>query len=173
MDAGDTVISAPIALNTGETIQILVQEVIPVNAPLNARDTITLTASHAYTNANPVLTTNAAHTDITTVGNPATAGLALAKSVDKATALPGETLTYTVAYTNNSSEALSNVIVFDSTPAFTTFLSAGNGPLPNDLTGVTIIKPAVGATGAIRWTFTGTLAPASNGTVTFQVKVDQ
>jgi hypothetical protein len=45
--------------------------------------------------------------------------------------------------------------------------------LPNDLTGVTIIKPAIGATGAIRWTFTGTLAPASNGTVTFQVKVDQ
>ena len=173
VDAGDTVINAPIALNTGEIIQILVQEVIPVNAPLNARDTITITASHAYTNANPALTTNAAHTDITTVGNPTTAGLALAKSVDKATALPGETLTYTVAYTNNSSEALSNVIIFDSTPAFTTFLSAGNGPLPNDLTGVTIIKPAVGATGAIRWAFTGTLAPASNGTVTFQVKVDQ
>jgi hypothetical protein len=65
------------------------------------------------------------------------------------------------------------VVLFDSTPAFTTFLSAGNGPLPNDLTGVVIIKPVVGATGAIRWTFTGTLAPAGTGTVTFQVKVDQ
>ncbi|MBA3543281.1 MAG: hypothetical protein H0T83_02400 [Chthoniobacterales bacterium] len=50
---------------------------------------------------------------------------------------------------------------------------AGNGALPDNLTGVSIIKTAVGATGSIRWTFTGTLAPGSNGTVTFQVKVDQ
>ena len=101
-----------------------------------------------------------------------TAGLTLVKSVDKATALPGDTINYTVTYTNNSSDVLSNVIIFDTTPAFTVFVSAGNGPLPANLTGVTITNPAVGTAGPIRWTFSGTLAPGGTGTVTFRVTVD-
>jgi uncharacterized repeat protein (TIGR01451 family) len=159
LDPTDTVITAPIALTAGQTIKILVKESIPANAPLNAQDKLTLTASFSYTNAVPALLTPATVTDITTVGNPTTAGLTLVKAVDKTTALPGDTINYTVTYTNNSSDILSNVIIYDTTPAYTVFVSAGNGPLPANLTGVTITNPAVGNTGPIRWTFTGTLAP--------------
>lgn len=128
-------------VTTGETFQVLVQKVIPANTPLNARDTITVAASHAYANANPALTTNTARTDITTVGNPTTAGLQLTKIVDKPSALSGETLTYTITCTNNSSDDLSNVVIHDTTPAFTTCVSAANGPLPPSLTGVAPTRP--------------------------------
>ena len=123
--------------------------------------------------ASPALTTNTTRIDLTTVGNPTTAGLTLVKAVDKETALPGEVLTYTVTYANHSSAALTNIVIFDNTPAFTRFSSAGHGALPNSITGITLSSPGVGASGAIKWTFTGSLAPASASTVTFSVTVSQ
>jgi uncharacterized repeat protein (TIGR01451 family) len=93
----------------------------------------------------------------------------LVKAVDKAAAAPGETITYTITYENKSSEALSNMIIYESMPAFTTFINAGHGALPPNLTQVTITMPSAGRKGPIRWTFAGTLAPGSAGTVTFSV----
>ena len=173
LDAGDTQITAAIALTAGQTIQILAKVTIPNSAPFNAQDALSITANFSHLNAAPALSTTATRTDLTTVGNPTSAGLALVKSVDRATALPGGTITYTITYTNNSSDALSNVILHDSTPAFTTFTSAANGPLPGGLSGVTLSAPSAGASGAIRWTFTGTLAPGSSGSVTFRVTLAQ
>lgn len=72
---------------------------------------------------------------------------------------------------NESSGPLSNVIIYDDTPAYTTFVSAGTGSLPPGVTGIGITAPAVSATGSIRWTFSGTLSSAGSGTVTFQVKI--
>lgn len=86
-------------------------------------------------------------------------------------ALPGETLVYTITYSNQSSEALGEIIIFDSTPAFTTFVSAGNGALPASLLGVAVSVPAAGQAGVVRWTFTGTLNPGSKGAVTYSVMV--
>ncbi len=172
-DSGEPQITAPIAVVAGDTIALLVKEFIPVNASFGAKDQETLSASFNYVGAAPVLTSTITRQDVTTVGNPTTAGLTLVKSVDKATALPGQTLTYTIAYSNNSSAALSNIVIFDTTPAFSTFVSTANGPLPPGLTGPTVIAPAAGATGAIRWTFTGTLAPAGAGTVSFTITIDQ
>jgi hypothetical protein len=65
------------------------------------------------------------------------------------------------------------VIVYDNTPAFTTFANASNGPLPTTLTAVTLSPPSAGGTGAIRWTFAGTLSPGGSGTVTFRVILAQ
>ena len=170
-DAGDAPVTGAISLAAGQTVCILVKEFIPAAAPVNAQDQITVTAAFAYAGASPVLITTHSRTDLLTVGNTTTAGLVLTKTVDKAAALPGETLTYTIIYRNNSDGVLSNVVIFDQTPAYTTFVSAGNGPLPAHLTGVTIIAPTVGATGAIRWEFSGTLVSGQSGIVTFSVHV--
>ena len=171
LDAGDPVLTAAINVIAGENVCILVRDFIPVNAPFNAQNQITVSAAFAYANASPALATNLSRTDLTTVGNPTTAGLTLVKTVDKATALPGETLMYTVTYSNTSSEPLNNIVIFDSTPAFTTFLSAPVPQLPPNLTGVNITAPAVGASGSIRWTFAGTLGPSQTAAVTFTVTV--
>jgi uncharacterized repeat protein (TIGR01451 family) len=93
--------------------------------------------------------------------------------VDKATALPGETITYTIVYNNASTGALTNIVINDVTPAYTTFVAANSSALPANLAAVNINAPGVGGTGSITWQFTGTLAPANTGTVTFQIKIAQ
>ena len=173
LDAGEPVINSPIAVTAGEKICLVLKEFIPHAAPLNARDQLAVTAILTYSAATPALTNAVALTDLATVGLTGTAGLTLLKSVDKDTALPGETITYTIAYENRGAESLSNVIIYDQTPAYTTFVSAANGALPNNLASVAIINPAVGAMGAVRWTFTGTLMPGGSGRVTYSVTVTQ
>jgi uncharacterized repeat protein (TIGR01451 family) len=92
-------------------------------------DLVTVTATFDYLGSNPALSMPHLVTDRTTAGSPTTAGLTLVKSADKATARPGEVITYTVIYANTSSQPLQNIVLYDSTPAYTTFVSATNGPL--------------------------------------------
>ena len=161
-------------MNAGDVVALIVKQFIPANAQLGAKNQVKLTADFSYTGAAlPALNTQLSRQDVTTVGNPTTAGLTLIKSVDKPNAAPGATINYTVNYSNTSSDVLRNVIIYDSTPAFTRFTCGSNGPLPLDLTAVTFTSPAVGATGAMKWVFAGTLLPGGNGTVTFRVKLDQ
>ena len=102
--------------------------------------------------------------------------LVLVKEVDKPTALPGELLTYTITFTNAGDDELSDIVIDDKTPAFTTFNSADCIlPLPANLTGCgASTQPAVGATGPIQWTFSpgDTLQSGSSGQVQYQVTVD-
>lgn len=171
IDAGEPVVSGPVSVVADENVSLIVKEFIPADAPFNAQDQVKLTASFAFANASPVLTATLTRTDLTTVGSPTTAGLTLVKTVDKASAAPGEFITYTLAYANQSSEPLASIVISDTTPAFTTLVVASNGPLPQSLTAVSVTTPASGASGPLRWTFTGTLAPGSSGTVSFQVRL--
>ncbi|HSH17683.1 MAG TPA: hypothetical protein VLD18_16705, partial [Verrucomicrobiae bacterium] len=173
LDPGDPVLSHPIAAAAGQQICLLLRESIPLSAPFNAMDTVTLRADFDYVGANPALATNHVVTDVTFVGNPSTAGLTLIKSADRAAAKPGESITYTITYANTSSESLQNIVLFDATPAYTTFLNATNGPLATSLTAVAIDSPALGGTGGVRWTFSGSLAPGRSGTVMLTVAITQ
>jgi hypothetical protein len=68
------------------------------------------------------------------------------------------------------------VVINDTTPAFTTFLSAACpvAALPVNLTACSVnVQPAVGAPGGLQWTFTGNLASGGSTVVTYQVKVVQ
>ncbi|MDQ3815314.1 MAG: hypothetical protein M3347_15455, partial [Armatimonadota bacterium] len=167
LDGGEVELTAPVTVVAGDQVCIIVRENIPASAPLGAQDTITVTANFTYANA-ASLTAAQTRTDVTT---SAASGLELTKTVDKATAKPGEVITYTVTYRNISAENLNTLIITDTVPAFTTFTSATNGPLPANLTSVSLTSPSVGGTGQIRWTFTGSLAPGGSGTVTFRVTV--
>src|SRR5215471_526392 len=172
LDPGEAVVSGALTTVAGTNLCIIMKVSIPNGAPFNATDSTIITAAFSYTNASPALSATYIVTDLTTVGTPSNAGLRLEKSVDKTTALPGANLTYTVTFMNDSSSPLSTLKINDSTPAFTTFVSATcPAVLPNSLTGCSVTTPAVGASGAIQWTFTGTLGPSQTGTVTFVVKI--
>jgi uncharacterized repeat protein (TIGR01451 family) len=172
LDSGEPVITGAVTTVAGTNLCIIMKVSIPQGAPFNATDATVITASFTYTNANPALNATYTVTDSTTVGTGTNAGLRLEKVVDKASALPGASLTYTVTFINDSSSPISNLKINDSTPSYTTFVSAACGsPLPNTLTGCSITSPAVGQAGAIQWTFTGTLAPSQTGTVSFVVKI--
>lgn len=145
------------------------QTFVPLSASDGSVFTSNLGANFVYANITPALTQTLARQDVTTVG--AQSNLKLVKTVDKTQAKSGENLTYTIAYSNTSVDALNNLVIFDATPAYTTFVSATNGALPAGLTGVTLTAPTAGQSGSIRWTFAGTLASNASGSVTFVVKV--
>jgi len=172
LDAGEPVIAGPITAVAGTNLCIIMKVAIPVGAQFNSTDATIITANFSYANANPVLSASYTVNDLTTVGTGTNAGLQLEKAVDKTSALPGANLTYTITFTNDSTSPISNLKVNDSTPAYTTFVSAACGsPLPANLTGCSITAPTSGQIGNIQWTFTGTLAPSQVGTVTFVVKI--
>ncbi|MDA7417543.1 hypothetical protein PGB34_14335 [Xenophilus arseniciresistens] len=173
---------------------IVVQHFIPANAPPGANDRLTVQADFDYLNANPALSASFTLEDITTVS---TTALELRKEVRNVTqgasfgvnnqAKSGETLEYRITYTNNGPAPISSMTVNDTTPGYTTFVSATAGTTPASLTNCVKNTPAnalpaagvpctdaqpVGGTGPISWKFTGSLAPGGTGTVLFQVKID-
>ncbi len=96
----------------------------------------------------------------------------LLKAVDKAGAVPGTTIAYTITYQNTGGTTLNNLKIVDATPAFTVFGTGSCGTLGAGLTGCAVSsKPAAGVAGNVEWTFTGTLLPGATGTVTLQVLV--
>ena len=177
---GTAPLAGSISINPGDTVCIVIKEFVPASAPYNANDLITVTATFTPVSG-PVVTY--IRTDTTTVGNPGGAGLSLSKTVRNVTtsgsagtanaARPGETLEYTVAYSNNSADPLATITIHDATPAFTAFVSASCGaPLPANVTACNVTtQPAGGATGGIAWTLTGSLASTQSGTITFRVTV--
>lgn len=171
LDSGDLPVAASVAVVAGQEICLLVKEFVPAAAPNNAQNALTLTANVSSTFSGSAVSFGYTRHDTTTVGQATSSGLTLVKSVSTATALPGANIVYSVVYTNNSSAALSNVVINDSTPAYTLFQSASCGTLPLNFTACNITGPAVGAVGSIIYTFVGTLAPTASGTVSFTVQV--
>jgi uncharacterized repeat protein (TIGR01451 family) len=173
VDAGDTVISAALTVAASAQVCIVDKVTIPTGTGLGLQAIATVQAVFTYTNASPALSSTLSVIDTTTVGAVA-AGLVLKKTVDKATALPNDTVTYTLTYQNNSNVPLASIVINDATPAFTTFLSATCVlPLPTAITAcVALPVPAVAGVGTIKWTLTGTLSPSSTGQVRYSVKVN-
>ncbi len=83
-------------------------------------------------------------------------------------ASPGDTLLYTITYTNTSVFPETNFAVTDPVPPNTTFVSATCGPLGAALTACT---PSGPSGGIVTWTFTGLLNPGASGTVFLTVTV--
>jgi uncharacterized repeat protein (TIGR01451 family) len=172
MDATDTQITSAITVNAGDTVCIIVKEMIASNAPFDTVNSISVTAQFVYTNASPALGASYTRSDVTTVGNATSSGLRLLKAVNKAAAKSGDTLLYTITYSNVSSGTVSNIVVSDITPNYTTFVSGACGTLPSGITACAITtQPSVGATGPINWTLTGSLSPSASGQVTFTVRI--
>ncbi|MBW6513010.1 MAG: hypothetical protein K0A93_13015, partial [Desulfuromonadaceae bacterium] len=161
---------------------LIVQEFVPAQAPPGASNLVTIQANFNYTNANPALTGSYTHQDLTIVSDVA---LLLTKEVRNVTrsepwatmntAKQGEVLEYRITYLNNGVHSINNLVVNDSTPAFTTLyeLALCGSPLPSSLSSCEVsASPPVGSPGAIKWTFTGSLDGSAPGTVTYQVKVE-
>ncbi|MGE5550133.1 MAG: hypothetical protein ACM3ZC_06330 [Bacteroidota bacterium] len=173
LDPGETELTQSRTAAAGERIYLLIKVYAPAGAPPGARAQIAVAADFALTGASPPLSLSMAAADLAVMVAPPTAGLSLSKSADKQYARPGETITYTIAYANQSGSPLSTLVITDATPVYTTFLAAGHGPLPLDLTLCSITAPPPGESGTISWVFTGSLAPGATGFVTYQVLLSQ
>ena len=82
--------------------------------------------------------------------------LSITKTVDKEYVSHGETVTYTIVYTNNGNVPLTNYTIVDYWPAMIQFVSAN--PSASD-----IINTANGTT--IKWRFSTPLLPWKSGRI--------
>jgi hypothetical protein len=81
-------------------------------------------------------------------------------------------VTYTITYKNpNVESSLSDLVITDVVPLYTTFSGAACGTLPGSITGCSITSPASGGTGTVTWKLVGSLDPGAEGTVTLTVNV--
>jgi mucin-19 len=174
---GTTPLTGTTAVNPGDQVCIIVRNDIPAAAPFNAQDVLTTTATFTPSTGSAI---NYTRQDVTTV--VLNGGLTLTKSVRNITqggtvgtnntAKPGDILEYIVTYTNTANAPVSMIVVTDTTPVFTTFVSAVcNTPLPAALTGCSFTAPTVGASGNVVWTLNGALNASQSGTVAFRVTV--
>lgn len=118
---------------------------------------------------------------MTTAGGASGTGLTLQKTVRNVTtggtatannsATSGQTLEYTIIYSNASAAVLNSIVVSDFTPSFTVFASAQcTTPLPSSLTACSVTtQPSVGAQGSLIWTLAGSLQSGASGSVLFRV----
>ncbi len=84
---------------------------------------------------------------------------------------PGDVLEYGLTFTNTTGVPLSGFSFSDATPSATTFASSTCGALPAGITACSTSGPAVGATGTVTWTFSGTLPAGSTITALMRVTV--
>lgn len=89
------------------------------------------------------------------------------KSVDKTSALVGDTLTYTITVSNTGSTTANNIIVIDAIPSGATFkvgttMVDGISTNENPATGINIDKIDVGVTVIITYQVTVTSMPSTN-----------
>jgi len=107
------------ALNTPVTFTLVLQ----VNAGTPSGTNIAETATATATNIVPSLTTNSA-TATVIVANANSADMAIVKTATPSPTVPdGDTLTYSLAITNNGPASATNVTVTDPLPSAVTYLS--------------------------------------------------
>ena len=172
LSAADTRITAPLSLARGASAPLLAVFDVPAGAPDSSIATLLLTA----TSTNDARATVSASDRVTVVIKPAPRpNLTLAKAVDRADATLGDTLTYSIRYTNVGTADAASVTLLDTLPRGTRYVpgslrldgarlsdaadaDAGTVSSTNDGRAVALVLP-------------GIIAPATSGVVSLRVVV--
>ena len=148
-------------INPGETIKV--EYDLKINSPSTV-NTVTNSAEFRYDVGDPetgIISTYTEPTNAVTV-NVVNAKLEVVKSVDKAFAVKGETLTYTVTFTNKGNVNINDIYFTDNIPQGTAFV---DGSVFINGQNVSAYRPDVGYSVA-------SLPPADSATTSFKVKID-
>lgn len=94
--------------------------------------------------------------------------LCIFKWPDRCDAMVGDTVTFTLKYTNTGGRPITNVIVSDS---LTNRLEYVPGSAKTDREAIFTTQPNDAGSQVLRWEITGTLSPHASGMVQFQVRV--
>lgn len=148
-------------ISPGESLKV--EYDMKINSPSTVT-VVTNSADFRYEVGDPVSGIIRTYTEpMNTVSvNVITAKLSVVKSVDKAFAVKGETLTYTVTFTNEGNININDIYFTDNIPGGTTFV---NGSVMINGQNVSAYRPDVGYSVA-------NLPPNDSATTSFQVTVD-
>ncbi|MEK7285957.1 MAG: right-handed parallel beta-helix repeat-containing protein [Nitrospirota bacterium] len=157
LDSGDLPLTAgDLNLTANQTLKFLARAMVPTNMALGTVNTSVITALQAFVNSS--LTDTRAVTDMTHVSSGM---LRLVKSGSVTTAKPGESIIYTLTYTNMGTETLSVIKIYDRLSEYLVFVSA----TPS----VDVGFPD--AAGVLRWTIAGTIGGGISGAISYTVTV--
>ena len=170
---GQTVASTITSLPAGASVTFSINALAAAAA--SYKNTATITKAAGTSNSTASTSTASSVTTVVAAGSGFSKTVrnvtANATAATTGVAKPGDDLEYALSFTNTTGATISNFAVTDATPANTTFVSASCGPLPAGVTACTITNPAVGGTGAVTFTYTGSLANGAVATFLFDVKV--
>ncbi|MCU0454113.1 MAG: hypothetical protein MUE68_10690 [Bacteroidetes bacterium] len=117
------------------------------------------------------ISANGATTVVTASFTPVNRPLmTFAKGVNRPTAKPGDTLTYTMTYSNTGTSLATMVIVTDGIPMYTTYVQQSvvlNGVPRTDQSG----DDEVVVSGGVVQVAVGSVVPGGSGTITFRVRI--
>ncbi|WP_420126485.1 SdrD B-like domain-containing protein [Longimicrobium sp.] len=169
LGAGDTPVSGPLPLERGGTAALLLVVDVPADAPDDPAVAITVTAASGMDAA-----VTASVRDDINVHRPLPA-VSMGKSVDRAQATSGDTLTYTLSYANRGDAAAPAASLSDPLPAGVRYV-----PGSLRLNGAALTDEADGDAGRVEraadgretvHAVLGDLLPAAAGTVTLRAVV--
>lgn len=170
IDSTDVAITVSIPLVKGSRQCVISKIAIPSTALPGDDYTQSLVANFNYgtTGVSSILTVH----ETTTLGDARS--LQLLKTVNKTTAFPGDTLTYTIYYKSLEVKPITQLVIDDSTAAYSTYVANSAqcvAPIPTGVTCVVTAQPTANGTGAIVWTLNGNILSGVQGAVTYQIKV--
>jgi uncharacterized repeat protein (TIGR01451 family) len=156
------------ALASSASLAVLAVVTIPAALPDARTCTLSITASSSK---KPLVTDPAV--DVVTIATPA---VTVVKSVDRATALPGEVLTYSIAYTAGGSASSYGVIVTDAVPAAVAYVAGSASGAGTTISyshdgGTTYTASDAAPVTHIRWSRTSPMPPGGAGTASFRAAV--
>jgi uncharacterized repeat protein (TIGR01451 family) len=182
----DRPLTTMVGVEAGEEICLIVLVQAVSGIPAGARLAYDLVATTALANLAAALT--AANHDTVTASTAGT--IALSKRVRNissggeagpfavsSSGSPGDVLEYAIIFTNPSKDAVSNVQVFDETPAFTRLAE----PMaverePSGMQCAPSVPPGGGSSdyaGDLQWECTGSMAGGGEGEVRFRVRIEE
>ena len=177
-------ITGAISLNAGDKLCILTKVLTPANASSGATQTLTLQSEFTYGDGSVLTATNKQTRTDTTKVNAASSDTAVSgagkldlkkfvwnvtRNQSGETALPGETLRYTIQYENIGDGVLDELVVHDALPSFTD-LVAGSPTCVQTPTELSLCTPHV-VDNAIDWSFVGKLQAGNHGSVSYEVVI--
>ena len=148
--------TATLGVGQSSTITITAQIPITLTSGATLTNTATLNYTDSANNARPPVTA----TDTTTV--PAQPNIALSKTDGVSTAAPGQTLTYTLTFTNTGPGAAHNIVISDTLPSGVSYQSCSLGSLAGSCSE---------SGGTVTFTLTNPLAAGASASVTITVQV--
>ncbi|PSU65792.1 hypothetical protein CTM75_03910 [Photobacterium phosphoreum] len=191
IDSGDNAIVAPIATTAVTTFCVLSKVFVPNNASLNAVVNYDVKATMIFEDNAGVghgVTRIVTDTDTVKVTFAGAGELKLTKTVNNLTqatgkttqnnAKPNDVLRYEVYFENVGTGDISDVSIFDDTPAYTSLdqiLDCANYTYPSTLNCNVVTEHGsniIGYQGQIRIEFDGVLQPTESGLIYYQVRIE-
>ncbi|WP_158278802.1 SdrD B-like domain-containing protein [Leucothrix arctica] len=177
-----------LGVNAGDKICIINKVYAPNNVAAQDRHRVTITANFSDNSGGGSQMLTAI--DVTTAGQstlPTTdtsgvsSSLELRKSVQNITkntaatessndASPGDILKYRITYRNKGTGPITDLVVNDSVPAYTTY-DVGTANCDSTPAGMTCLPTVSGS--AVDWKMTGSLSGGASGQVSYQVVLDK